>query len=287
MRCGSSPHRNSIISPHSAQSISQKGNDFMSAFIDLTGQRFGHLIVLEHGGKGKGFHTWKCRCDCGNEIVVPTTLLKTGKKTSCGCKQFKKITPRKALDITGQKYGSLTALYPCKDKPGYWHCRCDCGNEKDVRKQGLISGNNKTCGADIHKIKDLTGQVFGKLTVLEYAETRNNRAHWRCRCECGNEIVVSAHSLHCGKQSCGCDRAMDLTGRRVGLLTVLYPTEEKRNGSVMWMCKCDCGNTKLVRAEHIQRNAVNSCGCRMQAIKDITGEKRGHLTALRNLNEIT
>lgn len=52
---------------------------------------------------------------------------------------------------------------------------------------------------------DLTGQRFGRLTVLERAPNRSNRVHWLCRCECGNKSEVAAGCLRSGNtKSCGC-----------------------------------------------------------------------------------
>ena len=53
----------------------------------------------------------------------------------------------------------------------------------------------------------------------------------------------------------------DLTGQRIGHLTVIKPTDERRNGSVMWECKCDCGNTTYVRAIALRSGNTTSCGC--------------------------
>ena len=53
--------------------------------IDLTGQRYGRLIVL-HPAKNVGSRTaWLCRCDCGQETVALTVRLRDGHCTSCGC----------------------------------------------------------------------------------------------------------------------------------------------------------------------------------------------------------
>lgn len=57
----------------------------MSAKIDLTGQRFGRLTVIEEAGRVNGTVTWRCRCDCGNESIVLGTNLRAGYSTSCGC----------------------------------------------------------------------------------------------------------------------------------------------------------------------------------------------------------
>lgn len=62
------------------------------------------------------------------------------------------------------------------------------------------------------KFTDLTGQKFGRLTVIERAQSirRNNgklRTMWRCKCECGNECIVAADAITRGAQvSCGCYR---------------------------------------------------------------------------------
>ena len=54
--------------------------------IDLTGQRFGRLIVTEYAGKAKNGHSrWLCKCDCGNEKTVSYEGLKRGDTRSCGC----------------------------------------------------------------------------------------------------------------------------------------------------------------------------------------------------------
>ena len=63
--------------------------------------------------------------------------------------------------------------------------------------------------ADTHSRKklDLTGQRFGKLTVLAPAENVGNRTAWLCRCDCGSRTVVTTRRLRDGRRtSCGCDR---------------------------------------------------------------------------------
>jgi hypothetical protein len=52
---------------------------------------------------------------------------------------------------------------------------------------------------------DLTGQRFGRLVVVSYAETRRSRAFWLCKCDCGGEKVIAGKYLRKGlTQSCGC-----------------------------------------------------------------------------------
>ncbi len=110
---------------------------------DHTGRRFGHLIVTDYAGLEGGMHRWLCRCDCGREISVAQTLLRSGQVQSCGC--VGDVLPE---DITGRVFGQLTALGPAERKNGadYWRCRCTCGRETVVRYAYLITGHTKSCG---------------------------------------------------------------------------------------------------------------------------------------------
>jgi len=57
--------------------------------IDITGQRFGRLTVLEQVPVPPFYATrnawWKCKCDCGNETLVRGAAMKNGSVKSCGC----------------------------------------------------------------------------------------------------------------------------------------------------------------------------------------------------------
>ncbi len=58
----------------------------MGKFIDLTGQRFGRLVVVERSDNDKrGRSTWKCQCDCGKYSIQSSTNLREGHVVSCGC----------------------------------------------------------------------------------------------------------------------------------------------------------------------------------------------------------
>lgn len=67
----------------------------MGKLIDLTGQRFGRLVVLNRasGPVKKGCHVkWRCQCDCGKEIVTSSSNLRMGASTSCGCWRIERLT---------------------------------------------------------------------------------------------------------------------------------------------------------------------------------------------------
>ena len=114
--------------------------------------------------------------------------------------------------------------------------------------------------------KDLTGQRFGRLTVLQKTDERiSNRVVWLCRCDCGKTVkVTSSHLLRGQTTSCGCSRKgvnlIDLSGKRFGRLTVLYPTDKRSGNSVIWHCRCDCGNDADVSSVN-RKGQTTSCGC--------------------------
>lgn len=117
-------------------------------------------------------------------------------------------TPRNKEDLTGQVFGSLTALeYVGGSK---WLCMCSCGNRKEVNAYSLKSGNSKSCGCQRskHLIKDLTGLIFARLTVIKYSHHTGDKLTWECLCECGSLTYVTSSDLSRGiTKSCGCLRS--------------------------------------------------------------------------------
>lgn len=135
-----------------------------AAMVDLKGQRFGRLTVLERAGKNdRGVGRWKCLCDCGTECTVLHSSLRTGKRTSCGCDSKK--GKHAAKDIAGMRFGQLVALSPTeqRDRNGsiIWRCLCDCGKETDVSLDRLSRGSVISCGC----MRERANREFGsKLT---------------------------------------------------------------------------------------------------------------------------
>lgn len=146
-------------------------------------------------------------------------------------------------------------------------------------------------------VYDLSGMVFGRLTVIRMVTPANNEQVYICKCSCGNEILVKRKYLIDGhKQSCGCfqresrhKRLKDITGNRYGRLVVLGQDLEynKNHAQKRWICKCDCGNIVKVFSFNLKRNNTASCGCYAREAtsqthkKDITGQRFGRLIAIR------
>jgi hypothetical protein len=123
-----------------------------------------------------------------------------------------------------------------------------------------------------HIRKDETGNRYTRLIVLEFSHTdeKYHLAHWKCKCDCGNTVIVSGNSLRKGNtNSCGCykrdkiheSRYKNELGKRFGYLMVLQDLGRTYAGKVVWRCECDCGNITQVPAGDLRSGKVISCGC--------------------------
>ena len=95
----------------------------MRCSIDLTGQHFGHLTVIrEFEGRTykNGSVCWLCVCDCGNQKIVRSDKLRSGKQTDCGCLLPIKYAERNAITKTIHG-GAGTRLYKVWSS---MHARC-------------------------------------------------------------------------------------------------------------------------------------------------------------------
>ncbi|MBQ8401073.1 MAG: hypothetical protein IJX14_03995 [Clostridia bacterium] len=180
---------------------------------------------------------------------------------------------------TGMTFGRWTALTPAEgDGEARWHCRCSCGTERDVLERSLLYGTTTSCGCARREnvsgalAHDLTGRTFGELTVLQKAEKQYGTGgiRWTCLCSCGKRYDVRGALLengtrtHCSEKCHELHYAYkDITGQRFFDLTAVRPTDKRDiRGSIIWVCRCDCGNEKELSYNRLVYGKVKSCGCR-------------------------
>lgn len=129
------------------------------------------------------------------------------------------------------------------------------------------------------KFKDLTGQKFGRLTVLSRAEnSKDGSTRWNCECDCEKhtQIVVDSRNLKTGHtKSCGCltdksrhNKLIDLTGQWFGFLEVIERVpkpDHVKSDRTYYKCICHCcycGNKEIIVTSARLRNGQStSCGC--------------------------
>lgn len=165
------------------------------AFRDLTGIRFSRLLVLGRDYTKKPGQTgWHCVCDCGKFSRVSASHLNSGHTKSCGCLHAEAVNESLAVDISGQKFGMLTALSPVdersRDRRVRWMCRCDCGGFTTVPATALKSGNTRSCKC--LRDKNFENVSVGAWLVLRRAQNRKNRKMWLCKNQKTGEVRIRA-----------------------------------------------------------------------------------------------
>lgn len=132
----------------------------------------------------------------------------------------------KANDLSGQRFGRLTAICRVESTPNgqaRWSCVCDCGGETVVVAHDLRSGNTASCGClreevmAAHRAKQTrsanipVGSRFGRLVttsegVRVHLGSRGTRVVYECSCDCGNVVPsIAGNDLKSeNTKSCGC-----------------------------------------------------------------------------------
>ncbi len=119
---------------------------------------------------------------------------------------------------------------------------------------------------------DLTGKVFGRLTVLNEDTKRDSsgNVYWKCKCKCNKIKIIAGRLLRNGDiVSCGCyhkeiagkAQQYDLTGMEFGRLTIIQRDRVDKVRGSYWLCQCQCGNSKIIRQNSLVLGLTNSCGC--------------------------
>lgn len=226
---------------------------------------------------------------------------------------------REIKDMVGFRTGLLVVESRAEDhvtsagsRYVQWACRCDCGAMTVKRGTALRNGSAKSCGCARSTsmmgkgLVDLSGQRFGRWTVIDRApDGKNRQTMWNCVCDCGEKKSVNAKSLKNGESlSCGCLKIerlsieRDLVGERFGRWLVVGRGPD-RIGSrrfKRWQCVCDCGKRGEVDEQSLLRGLSTSCDCyreerASEAVQatalDLIGDRYGLWTVIANEGRVT
>ena len=256
------------------------------------GDVFDKLKVIGRCKENKwGKPVWICKCSCdrGTILNVPDVILKRRKQNHCGCEDK---LPLIRSNLKGKVFGNLTVDSFSQNKNGrsYWNCICGCGREIEVMQSDLTSGRVIYCGKCNYE-EDLVGYKFNNI-VVKYKLGINNSKYketiWYCECQCEdyNGFYLTRSQIMQGViYSCGCenpinaDKVESIVGNVYGHLIV-----RSYVGYGKWLCKCDCGNFKVVAKGALINGEAKSCGNCIPHYKDITGQRFGNVFAVRYVN---
>ena len=182
---------------------------------------YGNIYLEEAGENNSHKRLAKFICPfCNKEYIATVTTIKSGRQKGCSECGRKRTEQARRLDLTGQIFGYLTALYPLKERKNgniVWHCKCKCGNETDVRATELKNGYVKSCGCYSSEVitrrntMDITGQRFGKLTAIKNTGILDSKSGcflWEFKCDCGNDKIIPCGWVTSGNTtSCGCSKS--------------------------------------------------------------------------------
>jgi len=135
----------------------------MTQRIDVIGEKYGMLTAVSSRkntlSEKKGY-LWTCLCECGDNIEVPTSQLRSGVTKNCGCILRKK----RAEDVSGTKINMLTAIRKVKGRENKTHyeCLCECGGKVTVLAARFKNGEQQSCGCMVGIMSGLRNKERAK-----------------------------------------------------------------------------------------------------------------------------
>lgn len=169
---------------------------------NLIGKKFGKLTPIERIVKirtfSQPFISYKCKCECGNEITFSESQLMSGSFKSCGCSNHNVLE-----DLTGKQFGELTVIgldeetmkkmkEEGKKVVRWWKCKCSCGNYTSVPTYKLNAGKTTSCGHKAYTAPKELHTTHGESNTRLFDEW----CHMRHRCNC---VTNSDYDLYGGR----------------------------------------------------------------------------------------
>ena len=217
----------------------------MGKFVDLTGKRFGKLIVLcRNTEKISRNIYYDCQCDCGEKRTVVGWRLTNGEIKAC-----KKCSNPNYKNIVGKKFGKLTVIEDTDKRTSnrsvIWKCECECGNFCEVDGTSLRTGHTTSCGCINYSIGEQNIEKILKENNIKYIkeykpiELKNKRFDFA--------ILNNNNNI---------DRIIEFDGRQHNDINTKYYSEKQHLSDIIKNQWCKDNNIPLVRIPYIERDKV-------------------------------
>lgn len=199
------------------------------------------------------------------------------------------------IALVDERFGYIKAVRATEKRNRgsvIWECICDCGNTCYFSAKELKEVKSKSCGCVNPFAKDLKGQVFGRLEVLEITEERQKHGKgqggsvvWKCKCHgCGSVVNLSSRTLLINDaRSCGCQTNSNLKPQNVHSKSVLKLNQKKAAFNSVFVSYKKHARTKNVSWELTKDEAYKlfKSNCYYCGIEPVNHKWKGYKEGFR------
>lgn len=256
---------------------------------DLTGQRFGRLVVIGYAGVDGSSHAlYRCRCDCGNTVIKRGSSLKTKGVKSCGC-------------LRGQSHGDSSPASNTHRVYQIWRNMKDRCLNPNAHEYELYGGMGVTaydewandylmfkkwalahgyqanltldridvdqgyspenCRWVPQRIQNINRRNMTRYPYHGLGLCRHDMEHVNAMLRLGFPEDLVDSELHGDGSYRLLGMAKKLVGKRFGAWTVLKVSGRNSAGGLIVECRCKCGTVRNVDASNLRSGRSKSCGC--------------------------
>ncbi len=175
------------------------------------------------------------------------------------------------------KRAKLTLLSEYRGNCEKVRARCHCNTEFFTLPKCVFRGTTNSCGC-LRKLAGKRNRLsqaevkkrFQRVNLTLLSKYRGDAQKVLARCHCGKKFyTLPGNVSRGGTTSCGCYRKKrtserpreDITNKRFGMLVALEPTGTIKQGSIVWKCRCDCGDYTNVTVRNLRSGHTTSCKC--------------------------